>query len=422
MEFSIKKDPLLEEFVHAVNKDEKIKKRKAKKVLKEIENLWNTKKYSKLDALLLYHSKDKINHLDLKFLTQHFLKAKRPITSSERKSGRAAIYRKYKKSFHNPFFRDYFHDYFDILCSKIALILQESQTKETLYEVIKETDMMTALYLIEKHNAKDNWIKIIKKHFLLQYTAAIIDLYYFSEEELIEKWLSPKKEDRKTKQHENISLKEENRQLKSQLKQFDKKIGNARVERINLLNEMNTLQQVKDNLQNELNQKHDKIFDELKEEKDELETKLKDAEEKLKEDRFFYEEHINAMAKMLGDVRTYNHEEGEEDIKLNLQGRKFAFIGGVKLNYYEEIINEFNGEMIPVSVEDYNKISGAISACDIALFLTDVNSHAVFRCFMKEIRKHNKPFIYLNSRGVSSFRRELLAFLKETHRERVMSS
>lgn len=104
------------------------------------------------------------------------------------------------------------------------------------------------------------------------------------------------------------------------------------------------------------------------------------------------------------DVST---EDGTESFDMDLQGLKIAVIGGSRERHFRELINKNNGEMLFVSEDDFNKIEGAVRKADVVFYLKEVVGHHFFREAYPLSKKYAVPFIYINTLGVSTFKREL---------------
>jgi predicted nucleic acid-binding Zn-ribbon protein len=420
---------IYDQFLESVSNKEIPKKRLQKKVLSAIEKQWNSLPYSLLDTCIIYQSKINIFKQDLPFVVKLFQLARKPIGHSEKKNGRNAIYQKFKKYYHKPSFQQFFEDFYDKSCEKHSIKMSASVSKQTLDDIINEDDIVTALFLIEKSTNRNKWVKLLKKHYLTSYCESLITLYYFACEENIEKVMTRQVETKETKHKDLKALKKEVDELKQHKKQYEKKQRQLRDEIIQHKNEINRLKQKNaqaEKRMNEVLEQSDRELsafiiqtdEEKKKEKEALQAEIATLKERVLDEQEFYEQHIQVLVQLLYDAQKsyYNdHEEiaEKEDIELNLNGQKVAFIGGNHSRKYVRKIKEYNGNSIFVPVDDYNLIPGAVSSADVVFFLTDVVGHKHFRCVYKETKRHDTPLKYINSRGLATFERELKEYIVE---------
>jgi hypothetical protein len=93
-----------------------------------------------------------------------------------------------------------------------------------------------------------------------------------------------------------------------------------------------------------------------------------------------------------------------------LRGHTICVIGGAKERYYREVVEKYNGDLAFVSSDDLNKVHGAVRGAHVVFLLTDIVSHAIFYASIEAARTYHKPFKYVNSLGISRFKRELKSF------------
>jgi hypothetical protein len=76
------------------------------------------------------------------------------------------------------------------------------------------------------------------------------------------------------------------------------------------------------------------------------------------------------------------------------------------------VVEKYNGNIRFVPVDQYKKIEGAVSDSDVIFFLTDMVGHQHFYKSFELSKRLNKPFVFVNSLGISTFERKLKTFIK----------
>lgn len=103
----------------------------------------------------------------------------------------------------------------------------------------------------------------------------------------------------------------------------------------------------------------------------------------------------------------------EPSREVNLQQQTICLIGGSKERHFREIVEAYNGKFLFVSADDTRKIEGTVSRADAVFFLSELVSHENFHMAYQAAKNKNIPFIYLNSKGTTSFEREIQYFISK---------
>lgn len=118
--------------------------------------------------------------------------------------------------------------------------------------------------------------------------------------------------------------------------------------------------------------------------------------------------YLHVIEQLIADLEMVNTvEETDEQFEMDLKGLKIAVIGGSRERHFRELIEKNNGEMLFVAEDDFNKIDGAVHKADVVFYLKEVVGHHFFREAYPLSKKYAVPFIYINTLGISTFKREL---------------
>jgi hypothetical protein len=413
----------------------RMKRRYVKKVYKAIEKKWHSLPYTIQDTCLIYQANTFILEADINEIKKFFRQTKLPLSSNEKKNGRDQIYAKFKKNLYKSFFRESIEDYFERAFQQLSLSIYAAPTVLPLKHALLDYDIVTVIYFANRSLHKNKWIKLFKKHSLQTYTACLINLYTFSISENVEKTLH--KQPQLSSHKKDIkSIKKELDQLKQRERILEKTERNLLKEKKKLKNEINQLKQFNEKYQAQLEKlkiESDETLtqiiheneEQLMKEKRQSANEIQALKNKLEEDNNYYNEQIMKLLQQLDNAYKFqdenlNNTEGE--IPLDLCGKKVAFIGGNQSNNYMSKVKEYNGKLTFVPVDDFKLIPGAISNCDVVFFLTDVAGHKHFNCIRKETKRTGTPLRFINSRGLTSFERELKKYIVEDKSEKVAGS
>lgn len=391
--------PLFQEYEEKIEKG-MITDKLFKQVSEEIYSIWKNNKYSIEEVSKLILAQEFIRIADVSLINYFFSDCKIQLTQKDRKKGKKAIFKRFKRRFHQKHVRDSLDKCMEIMARESVKKITEEPTEEKMIELL-DVHQFDYLYWIFTFHLKDETLKqMLEKENPYDTVSFYVRAYLFYLEEEFENVMERPQLLEQKKREKSKILQEENKELKKQIQVTKKK-------KFHLEHSVQELKREKKKLDQDLHELYESALKEI----EELRQEKKKMEEDFQKER---EAYVLAIEELWEGVNQKTEEDdlNEEEV-LDLKGKKICVIGGSKERRYQNVVNKYNGQLRFVPVTDFNKIEGAISECEATFFLTGVSGHQHFIRAYTTTKKHEKQFIFINSKGKTSFERQLKMYIKK---------
>lgn len=362
---------------------EKVDENAKKDIEYLIEQFWKEETYSEKEILDFIFSIDFVIYSELPIVEQIFKQAKILITPKDRKKGKEAYVQRLMKKYYKKSVQKTIQKAARFMFRELINGCQAEITEEKLSEYVEEMEFDIVYWCLAAVIEDQKWKSYLKetyeKDYWNLYLQIIQRVYGLSNRQFLEE---PKEEVKP------VDYEKEAKRLQNELEKKEKEL-------VRIQKELKQQIQIK-------NEKKEEIFD--------LKKMMKEQQMLFEEERELYAETIIALSQPALDFSEPIREEEREKWTLNRQ--KIAVIGGHRERWYRETIEKYKGECVYVSVDDFNLIKGAISKSEVVFFLTEIVSHDHFRVAHKYAKKQNVPFVFINSKGVGMFERELMYYMR----------
>lgn len=362
-----------------------------------VEGLWKDLKYSPLEFSTFLQSVEFVLEADRSMVEALFQQIKIKMTTKDKKRGRSAFYKRMVMKYNKPYVRKYFQSMFLFLLKEEAQLLEDSVNLNDINGLKNDIGFEPLWWLSNVTTETKHAFEIINNNFKDDYIKMLIVFYFLYIKMEFEVIMDEPNKLRNNEQVANPQkILKENKNLK---KQVDK----GKKQESDLKKTIHHLNLEKKQLQGEI---HELYRESLKE----IEI-LKEQNENL---LLTFEKEREMYIKIIQDL-TEGNEKTEVIFNndMDLQGKVICVIGGNRERHYLEIIEKYNGKINFVSEDNFNKIKGAVSESSVVFFLTELVGHHHFREALNYSKLTNKPFIFVNSKGLSSFERELVRFINK---------
>lgn len=362
---------------------------------REVNLFWKNKFYKPMDVMNLMFIHEVVKESKVKYIEQIYSLCNIRITTKDRKRGKSAIFQRLLQKYHRENVRKTLDSLLEtFLRDEIAQmreIDEQENQGELLSQLIENVGLLPILWIAEKIMKDNKLVEKIKEVEPIRYEAGLAQLAMFYIEFEYEKVME---------HPEQINDSEKLKSEQKKQKQLIQKLGKKEKETSELKQEINALQQEKKKLEADAYELYQSALDEI--------------EALKKENESMQEYYLNILCNLDQQIQDLQQENMElrqgthkEDDDIDLKGKTIAVIGGTKVRHIREIIESHNGHMTFASETDFNKIEGAVHKADAVFFLKEVVGHHFFRESYSLAKKYNIPFVFVNSIGVSSFKREL---------------
>lgn len=364
-------------------------------VKRDVTLFWQNSNYKPTDLMNLLFMHEVIQESKVKYIEHIYSLCNIRITTKDRKRGKRAIYQRLLRKYHKENVRKTLDNLLKTFLSEeitnCKRLKDEENKGEGLSEIIENVGLLPVLWIVEEIIKDQTFLEEIKALEPIRYVAAMVQMTMFYIEVDYEQVMEhPEQLDNSEK-----LAKEQQKQ-----KQLQKRLNKKEKETSKLKEEINSLQQEKKKLETDVNV----LYQEA----------LKEISELKRENEYMQEYYLEILCNLDQQIQDLQHENAElqqgkqEEISgFDLDGKTIAVIGGSKVRHFREIIESHNGNMTFASETDFNKIEGAIRKADAVFFLKEVVGHHFFREAYSLAKKYKIPFVFVNSIGVSSFKREL---------------
>lgn len=387
---------MLFEFLTMEDEQEDIPEDMLLKTKKIIFELWEETGFTVLDVSTFVQTMEFVLNADRSMVEAMFERANIVITTKDRKKGRDAYYKRLLLKYHKESVRNTFQTMFEFLAKDEIKKIKENSSTEAIKE-LEETMGFEHLYWISSCALEDEeLIGKLENLFPIEHVKMLIMFYLlYTNTEFDVIMNEPEKLRKDQNNVKPQQVLQENKKLK---KNFHK----AKKQEKNLKQELHQLQKEKKELKGEIYSLYNDSLLEI---------------EKLKNDNLqmmeAFEEERQMYLQLIQQLTEEQHSQIDIDSENNfdLQGKKVAVVGGNRERHYSEIIEKYNGTISFVAEDDFNKIRGAVSESIGVFFLVELNGHHNFRETLSASKDYNVPFIFVNSKGTTSFDRELKRFI-----------
>jgi hypothetical protein len=360
-----------------------------------VKSFWNESKYDVKDVSRLMFAKEFIFISHLTLINHFFNNAKIQLTQKDRKKGKQAIFSRLKKRFYQKRVRLEIDTLMEQITKEIRKDILNDPTIESIDEQVDRRGFDITYWTIVFYLKNEPLKSLIEREYPFDTLSYYLRAYKFSVDEKFDLVMERPQELSVKEQHVTDQLMLENKKLKKEnIQSIQKKFY--------LENSIFELKQKNKKLEKTLQNLYDDALNEI-----EL---LKQEVEQLKSDfdteRTTYFSVIETLAKQL------NEEDFIEQKECDLSNSTICVIGGSKERSYKHVVEKYNGNIRFVPVDQYKKIEGAVSDSDVIFFLTDMVGHQHFYKSFELSKRLNKPFVFVNSLGISTFERKLKTFIK----------
>lgn len=357
----------------------------------EVEHFWSECKYKPLALVNLMFIKDVIYESDLKYIDYVFNLCDIKLPVKERRKGKKIIFQRFLKNYHRKNVSktlNYLLTQFLKSDINKCRMIKEEDKAQTFNEIIEKLGILPLLWIFENVLKDDDSIDYIKKNKPDRYVVAMAQIAILYKEVDFESIIKAPEKVKFQPEIELVRLKREEKKMQKQLKKKDQELTELKRELYN-----SKLEQKK--LATE--------YHELIEMATAEEAKFKTEKDSLQE---YYLEVIENLTNQIESAQNEEREENKNS-EIDLKGSTIAVIGGSRKRFFQEIIESSNGNIIFVAEDNYNKIKGAVQKANAVFYLKEAVSHDFFRIAYPLAKKNNTPFIYINSLGISTFKKEL---------------
>lgn len=325
------------------------------------------------------------------------------ITPKDEKKGSPGVFFRLLRNYYKPHIRSNVEDFVLFHTLDVATPLKEAKKDEwpmVIEKMINELGFYTVWIIADKVIKNEDLVELVKETAPDDYIETIVDLFDFYREVDYETLFSP---NYVVQSAQTRSLKKEHERLKKQVSKQEK-------ETQKLKKEIHTAKMENKQLEG---QYYELYEDSLKE--------IDALHKQLEEERLHYESIIQKLNKTIQELQI-NTENSQSSIipdgedRGDLEGKTIALIGGDRVRHFQEIVEKFNGNLEFVSEKDISLVEGAVSRSDVVFFFKEVAGHHLYRKAIQTASKKGIPFRYVNSKGISGFKRTLLSYTDSLER------
>ncbi|MEX3623692.1 DUF2325 domain-containing protein [Viridibacillus arvi] len=357
----------------------------------DAERFWSASPYTPNDLLNLIFINDVIKEADLKYVDYIFNICDIKIPVKERRKGKKVIFQRLLKNYHRFTVRKSLNNLLtSFLKNEITECnsITEENKIEVLTELSEKVGLLPVLWIIE-NVLKNNELTVLLKNIEPErYILAIVQAALFYKKVDYEHTI---KKPEKINQYPELELV----QMKRDQKRTDKQLKKKQKVTIELQQEVYSLKQLNKRLSSENHELFKMVADESKQHEEEMISMQE-----------YYLQVIESLTTQMEDLQKGEAAENEA-LDVDLKGQTIAVIGGSRERFFREIVESCNGEMLFVAEDDFNKIEGAVRKANVVFYLKEVVGHHFFREAYPLAKKYSTPFVYINTLGISTFKREL---------------
>jgi len=376
----IKNVEKIEAYLEALEKEE-IMDEHLEEMEEAIEHFLKEEIYSEKQILDYIFSLDFILYAELSIVERIFKQAKIIITPKDRKKGKQAYVQRLMKKYYKKNVRKVIEKAGHFMFRELIEGCKEDISEEKLDEFIEEMEFDIVYWCAVSVLEEEYWKMYLKKNYKKEYCELYLTIIQRFSTLTHRLFLEEPKEE------QPIDYEKECKRYQKELIKQEKEIKKIQQE---------LAQQIA-------------LKKEKKEEIILLKNQLEKQKEEFQEERALYAETIIALSQPVIEKTIITEQERK---KWTLKGEKIAVIGGNRERWYRETIEKYQGECVYVSVDDFLLIKGAISKSEVVFFLTEIVAHDHFRVAYKYAKKQEVPFVFINSKGIATFERELLDYVK----------
>ncbi|WP_240416508.1 DUF2325 domain-containing protein [Paenibacillus periandrae] len=378
-------------------------------VIKILEQIWSHQKYGLEEGILFSNVLDVLLHCDPNFIKKLSQSVGITITHKDIKKGKYAILSRVLRKYHNKKVRDYFSKFLEFnYRAEIATIMADS--KSSLIELKSKSPFESLLWILVCQLNDEDTLNYLKETFPRDYAYSLwycLISYIGMEFEVI---MDRPNEMSQDQSNSLSSIQVENKKLQKNLDKSEKK-------KIQLQRTVHEKEQNEKALRGQM---HDLYEDALKETeflRHQVEQLKREHEEEIlglletsQEERISYQQTIDNLRQLLAS----RSNEPVNDLN-DLEGRTIAVVGGNRERHYRDIIERYNGKISFVPEDQLSLVHHSVMGSQAVFFIKGLAGHDHWRDAMDAAKTAEIPFVYVNTKGISTFERLLVQFMKQSH-------
>lgn len=361
-------------------------------IISKIEEIWKTKKRSLKETIDLYQTIEFVFRLEPHVVEEVFKKCMIFVTPKDRKKGRVAYVKRLLDKYYKESVQNFFHQMFKSMTEEENLL--SNHDDEALNDSVNNQGYYTTWWICEAVLNKKEALSFLKNSYPEKYLDMISRLLLFYEaihlEEVLDFEQKQKNQNKKTIR------------IQSEYKTLTIKLGKLNKETQELKHSLYKTKKEK----KKIKQEYYHLLKEHEELSNQTNILIQELHSSFEKQQNYYLETIQRLTNQLKET----HSEFRPSSDLHLNGKTISVIGGVKERHYRDIVQKYGGKISFVSVSDPKKIKGSISESDAVFFLTELVKHQHFYVAFNEAKEKNIPFVFINSKGITTFEKELLLF------------
>ncbi|WP_346835846.1 DUF2325 domain-containing protein [Paenibacillus polymyxa] len=373
------------------------------KVITIFEEIWCDLKYGVKEATLFLKIVEFLLKCEVESLKKHANNLGITYTAKDLKKGKDGIIQRLLGKYHRKNVTNYFSNYL-VLSHAESIDVFKREPDGSLNALVSEIKLETLAWIILYQSQREDLLQHLKESYPKDYALFLwkcLMCYITMDYEII----MDKPYELSFKKNQ---IQQENKKLHKNLKAA---INNTSKLRRTIhekeMNEKALLTQMHD-LYNDAVKQIEDLKRQLQQLKQDHNLELSYIREMFEEERAYYQETIN----------TLRQKSFIEDIipeKSDLAGQTLAIIGGNRERHYREIVKRYNGEINFVPEDKLSLVEGAVLKSDVVFFLSGIAGHVHWRDALNAAKTKDIPFIYVNTKGVTTFEGLLLQYIKQSH-------
>ncbi|QNR65098.1 DUF2325 domain-containing protein [Paenibacillus peoriae] len=373
------------------------------KIITIFDEIWLDLKYGIKEAILFLKIVEILLKCEVESLKKHATNLGITYTAKDLKKGKEGIIHRLLGKYHRKKVTNYFSNCL-VLSHAESIEVFKNEPDGSINALVSEIKLETLAWIILYQSQREDLLYLLKESYPKDYAIYLwkcLMCYITMDFEII-----------MDKPHE-LSFK------KNQIQQENKKLHkNLKVARNRTSILQRTIYEKEMNEKALLTQMHGLYNDAVKETED-LKRQLQQLKhdhnmeltcirEMFEEERAYYQGTINALR-----LKSIDGDVIQE--KTDLTGQTVAVIGGNRERHYREIVKRYNGEINFVPEDKPNLVQGAVLKSNVVFFLSGIAGHVHWRDALNAAKIRNIPFIYVNTKGVTTFEGLLLQYIKQSH-------
>ncbi|WP_145949545.1 DUF2325 domain-containing protein [Paenibacillus sp. Y412MC10] len=380
------------------------------RIVEILENIWARQKYGIDDALLFANVIDILLHCEPQFIKKLSEHMNIILTPKDLKRGKYAVLQRIIKRYHNKRIRDQFTKFLSFHNQK-EIHRFKAEPTATIDDLVGEKPFETILWIVKCHEQSDEAFAYIRRNFAREYAYSLwycLITYIGMEYETI---MDRPNELSQTQSVDNTNklshIQAQNKKLQKNLKKSEERTSQLQ-------------QTVAEKAKNEklLKGQMEALYEDALKETEELRRQLEELRRKheeetvmlldmFQEERDFYQQEIQMLRQSLSS-------QNDDEVKENdLEGQTIAVIGGNRERHYRDIIERYNGRILFVPEDQPGLVHSSVKGSDAVFFLKGLVGHDHLRDAMDAAKAADIAFVYVNTKGVSTFERKLVQYMKQ---------